>query len=82
MRATGFEIGPLEWRAAKGDIGFIGQVERPANQMLRTAALLDAGANFVDIRGKSSVAQAGSLFRFERARSPAQPPPLRDRSFT
>ena len=36
MRATGFEIGPLEWRAAKGDIRFIGQVERPGKRMLRT----------------------------------------------
>ena len=40
MRATGFEIGPLEWRAAKGDIRFIGQFKGTENRREGTVRTL------------------------------------------
>ena len=82
MRAPGFEIGLPEWRVAKGDIRFIGQVEMTVNRWVKTDFLLDTGAHLVDIRRQSYFAQAQSALCFDRPRSPAQPPPLRARSFT
>ena len=54
MRATGFEIGPLEWRAAKGDIRYFGQVERSGKRIcaqvycwMQVRTLLISGVNAV-----------------------------------
>ena len=82
MRAACFEIGLPDWRAAKSDIWFIGQVEMTVNRWVSTGSLLDTGAHLVDIRRQSYFAQAQYTLCFERARSPAQTPPLRARSFT
>ena len=53
MRAAGFEIGLLEWRAAKGDIRFFDQVESRENRWARSDVMLNAGASFFDIRRQS-----------------------------